>query len=93
MVSGLAGPAALCSGAEAGSYSRLIDCVHHSTLGLRVIKKKRTRSDGGAALHLAPERPEHPRLALRHALGFGVWGLGFGVQSVGCGVWGVGFGV
>jgi len=28
-------------GSEAGSYLRLIDCVYHSTLGLRVIKKKR----------------------------------------------------
>ena len=26
---------------EAGSYLRLIDFVYHSTLGLRVIKKKR----------------------------------------------------
>jgi len=31
----------MCSGSEAGSYLRLIDIVHHSTLGLRVIKKKR----------------------------------------------------
>ena len=30
----------MCSGPEAGSYSRLIDFVYHSTLGLRVIKKK-----------------------------------------------------
>ena len=29
------------SGSEAGSYLRLLDCVYHSTLGLRVIKKKR----------------------------------------------------
>jgi len=29
----------MCSGSEAGSYLRLIDSVHHSTLGLRVIKK------------------------------------------------------
>ena len=28
----------MCSGSEAGSYLRLIDCVYHST---RVIKKKR----------------------------------------------------
>ena len=27
-------------GSEAGSYLRLKDCVHHSTLGLRVIKKR-----------------------------------------------------
>ena len=33
----------MCSSSEAGSYLRLIDFVHHSTLGLRVIKKKRRR--------------------------------------------------
>jgi len=31
----------MCSGSEAGSYLRLIDFVYHSTLSLRVIKKKR----------------------------------------------------
>ena len=31
----------MCSGSEAGSYLRLIDFVYHSTLGLRVIKKRR----------------------------------------------------
>ena len=31
----------MCSGSEAGSYLRLVDVVYHSTLGLRVIKKKR----------------------------------------------------
>jgi len=35
----------LCSGSEAGSYLRLIDFVYHSTLGLRVIKKKKQLSD------------------------------------------------
>ena len=30
-------------GCEAGSYLRLIDFVYHSTLGLRVIKRKRER--------------------------------------------------
>ena len=30
----------MCSGSEAGSYLRLIDCVYQSTLGLIVIKKK-----------------------------------------------------
>jgi len=29
------------SGSEAGSYLRLIDFVYHSTIGLRVIKKKK----------------------------------------------------
>ena len=32
----------MCSGSDAGSYLRLIDFVYHSTLGLRVIKKKKT---------------------------------------------------
>jgi len=32
----------MCSGSEAGSYLRLIDCLCHSTLGLRVIKKKKS---------------------------------------------------
>ena len=31
----------MCSGSEAGSYFRLIDFVYHSTLGLRVIEKKK----------------------------------------------------
>jgi len=31
----------MCSVSEAGSYLRLIDFVYHSTLGLRVIKKRR----------------------------------------------------
>jgi len=30
----------MCSGSEAGSHLRLIAFVYHSTLGLRVIKKK-----------------------------------------------------
>ena len=33
----------MCSGFEAGAYSRPIDCVYHSTLGLRVIQKKKRR--------------------------------------------------
>ena len=33
----------MCSGSEAGSYLRPIDFVNHSTLGLRVIKKKRMK--------------------------------------------------
>jgi len=36
----------MCSGSEEGSYSRLIDSVYHSTIGLRVIKKKKTSSGG-----------------------------------------------
>jgi len=34
-------PAPPLSGSQAGSYLRLIDFVYHSTLGLRVIKKKK----------------------------------------------------
>jgi len=30
----------MCSGSEAGSYLRLIDVVYHSTVGLRVIKRR-----------------------------------------------------
>jgi len=33
------------SGSEAGSHLRLIDFVYRSTLGLRVIKKKKTHLD------------------------------------------------
>jgi len=32
----------MCSGSEAGSYFRLIDVLYHSTLGLRVKKKRRS---------------------------------------------------
>jgi len=31
----------MCSGSEAGSYLRLTDLMYDSTLGLRVIKKKK----------------------------------------------------
>jgi len=37
----------MCSGSEAGSYVRLVDFVYHSTLGLRVIKKRRRRCTSG----------------------------------------------
>ena len=33
----------MCSGSEAGSYLGRMDFVYHSTLGLRVKKKKRRR--------------------------------------------------
>jgi len=50
----------MCSGSEAGSYLRLIDVVYHSTLGLRVIKKKKknllvaTELHHGVGAHKAP---------------------------------------
>jgi len=31
----------MCSGSEAGSYTRSIGFMHHSTPGLRLIKKKK----------------------------------------------------
>jgi len=34
-----------CSGYEAGSYLRLLDFAYHSTLGLRVIKKKKSTQE------------------------------------------------
>ena len=37
----------MCSGSEAGSYLRLIDFVYLSTLGLKVIKKKKKTPGGG----------------------------------------------
>jgi len=50
----------ICSGSEAGSYLRLIDFVYHSTLGLRLIKKKkRRRSCPAARLTLVPACPKH----------------------------------
>ena len=62
----------MCSGSDAGSYSRLIDCVFHSTLGLRVIKKKKLPDAGrGAdeeALHPDPERCLPPGYFLRELL-------------------------
>jgi len=33
----------MCSGSQVGSYLRLIDFVYHSTLGVRVIKKKKKK--------------------------------------------------
>ena len=35
----------MCSGSEAGSYLRLIDSLYHSTLGLRVMQKKKDLPD------------------------------------------------
>ena len=40
----------MCSGSEVGSYLRLTDFVHHSTIGLRVINKKK-KVGGGWQLH------------------------------------------
>ena len=40
----------MCRGFETGSYLRLIDFVYHSTVGLRVIKKKEEDGASGAYL-------------------------------------------
>jgi len=44
-------PAEMCSGSEEGSYLRLIDCVYHSTLGLRRLHAtlRQPRRSGTAA--------------------------------------------
>ena len=47
-------------GSEAGSYLRLIDFLYQSTLGLRVIKKKRKKSVG-----IAPRRASMVAVASR----------------------------
>ena len=41
----------MCSSSEAGSYLRLIDFVYHSTLGLRVITKRRDSTDEVVGQH------------------------------------------
>jgi len=60
----------MCSGSEEGSYVRLIDFVYHSTLGLRVIKKKRGFRVSGFGFRVS-------------GLGFRVSGLGFRVSGSG----------
>ena len=44
----------MCSGSEAGSYVRLIDFVHHSTLVLREIQR---REEENAAVHRFSSTP------------------------------------
>ena len=48
----------MCSGFEAGSCVRLVDFVYHSTLGLRVIKKKKKYSFAARA-HSGCLHPQH----------------------------------
>ena len=50
----------MCSGSEAGSYLRLIGFVYHSTLGLRVINKKKKSTP----LHAPPSTLHAPRSML-----------------------------
>ena len=47
----------MCSGSEAVSYLRLVDCVYHSTLCWREMKKKRRRTpEVGTTLHTRSHR-------------------------------------
>ena len=85
----------MCSGSEAGSYLRLIDFVHHSTLGLRVIKKKVCEGLGAAVfVCTAPGfRVQGSGFRVIYGLRFRVCGLGVGVQGsgfLGLMVWGSG---
>ena len=48
--------AEMCSGSEASSYLRLIDFVYHSTLGLRVMTKKKPAPSLGVLL-VSPRQP------------------------------------
>ena len=75
----------MCSGSEAGSCLRLIDYVYHSTLGLRVIKKK--------IISQASAAPGPPLFACFRVSGFGfrVSGSGFRVSGFGFRVSGFGF--
>ena len=56
----------MCSGSEAGSHLRPIDFVYHSTLGLRVINKKKIWryhdevGVGGAHGHIAERVDRKP---------------------------------
>jgi len=50
-------------GSEAGSYLRLIDFVYHSTLGLRVIKKKKEGCVRGAPVKATKNKKPGQRRA------------------------------
>ena len=64
----------MCSGSEAGSYSRLIDFVYHSTLGLRV-RKRRERVPPGERGQIGAPRGACPEGVRRESpdSGFGGW--------------------
>ena len=48
----------MCSGFEASLFLRLIDFVYHSSLGVRVIKKKKEASKSELPIHVKSELPE-----------------------------------
>ena len=58
---------------EAGSYLRCIDLVYHSTLGLRVIKKKKKL--GGSRLGCAPRRVRSLECRVARAFSGGTCGV------------------
>jgi len=60
----------MCSGSEAGSYLRLIDFVYYSTLGLRVMKKKKNelRDEEEHGRGRNPEEPREPQKSIRRPL-------------------------
>ena len=62
----------MCSGSEEGSYARLIDCVYHSTLGLRVIKRQRLQTPQSRTAWKATS----PSSITHATRGVGVQGLG-----------------
>ena len=59
----------MCSGSEAGSYLRLVDFVYHSTLGLRVTKKRHPQH--------APTSCTHSQFEYTPAILGGCFVLGF----------------
>jgi len=68
------GKVRMCSGSEMGSYLRRIDFVYHSTLGLRVIEKKKMDlgqkrcSRNLPRRNLRDPRPAPPRKARQRSL-------------------------
>ena len=52
--------AEMSSGSEEDSYLRLIDFLFSSALGLRVIKKKKTRNPAPGCVMLRPQRGSKP---------------------------------
>ena len=72
----------MCSGFEAGSYLRLIDFVYHSTLGLRVTKKKKEGVGFGDAVErFGTYYDSHPRDGLGHFQVKLMFGFSFSLGS------------
>ena len=60
--------------------------MYHSTLGLRVMKKKKLKGCAGRSVREVPGRAP-----ARGGWGFEAWGSGFRVQGLGFRAWGLGF--